>query len=725
MRGTDVNFDRAPNEVFVVSRHHFTVQSRSVQRNLDARQLERRHRRLHCATPLIGPWLQREAIRALTQDGSVTAIRILAKALTTHPDFNLRRRVAISLRHLQSAESINAFCAAWQETRHDALTAVLRERRWLATSPLELRVLTALKTGQKNALAKPDLPSVTALMHACSDADTDVRSLALNLLGELQTPEAIEQFCDQLAASEFAPSLQKLAAEKAYAPRDPGQRALFYFLTGQVQRYDALDFDHRLLRAGYETAEPELRHRLAARVRLSGRPELAKAIQSGPQKRILAEMSTREWESIVTVLREHKRHHDLWALLFETFPEWSSEVLGVLKQAGYRPPADSDAAVFDKLCKLRPVEGKRLRLFLPTPFCRSVLRMPTQGVRSLAFAPDGRTLGTVCSDTTAFLWDVPAARLKDNPGKRIGLAVLLAFSPDGRTLAVANTDHAARLWDLNSWQLKATLAGHNDKISAFGFSPNDQAFATGSYDNTTRIWDLSNYACRAVVNGHRGAVLSLAFSPDGQVLATGGHDETVRLWYTEAGASKATLTGNLSSVCTLAFSPDGRTLAAGSSDGTVRLWHVANGEMKTLFQGHRTSVMSVAFSPDGTRLATGSLDRKVRLWELSTGQLKASLEAHSDEVHSVAFSPDGKRLATGSRDKTARIWEVALTKPLIGMNRGDLFQIEQWAAGTTQSEEARPWHFLAALLRHRFRFDIELGEAAEKVFDEFDIEIEG
>ncbi|MBI4663163.1 MAG: WD40 repeat domain-containing protein [Verrucomicrobia bacterium] len=690
---------------------------------MDARQLERRQRQLYCSTPLIGWWRQRNAVKRLAGDGSTSAIRVLAKALIGHPDFQLRRTIAITFRHLDKADAINAFCGVWQETRHDALTAFLRERRWLATVPTELRVLTALKTGQRNVIASLGSSAIRPLFHAATDLDPDIASTALALLGDLRAQEAIDVFCDLLIASDH-PALAKLAADKGYAPREQGPRALFFFLTGQMERFEALDFDFRLLRANYEAAEAPVRQRIAARVRFSGRAELAKAIQGGPQKRLVTEMSTREWEAIVSVLRQNKRYQDIWALIFEAHPEWASEGLGLLKQAGYRPATDTDCAAFDKLCKLRPTEGKRLRLFLPTPLCRTVIRMPAQGIRMLAFSPDGAALATVCSDTTAFLYDVFTGRLKEKLTRRIGLSSLVAFSPDGHKLATGNVDNTSRVWDVLTWQLRATLSGHTDKISALAFSPDGKVLATGSYDNTTRIWDLATHQCRAVLNGHRGAVLSMAFSPDGQTLATGSHDETVRVWYSEGGANKATFTGNLSSVCSLAFSPDGRTLATGSSDGAVRLWHVANGEIKSMFQGHLSSVMTLAFSPDGTRLATGSLDRKVRMWDLASGLLKANLEGHSDEVHSLAFSPDGKALATGSRDRTARIWEIAVSKPLIGMTQDDLRQIEIWAGGQANPEEARPWHFLAALLRYRFRFDIELGEVAGRVFNEFDIEIE-
>lgn len=690
---------------------------------MDLRQLEICQRRLQCSTPWVGGWLREAAVKKLIRDQSTSAIRILTKALALHWDFRIRRCIAMAFRRLDDAGAVNTFCAVWRESRHDALAALLCERGWIATAPLELRVLTALKTGQWQAIAGAGLPTIEPLFNAANDSDPEIASLALVVLGKIHARDAIELFCDLLIRSEH-PLLQKLGIEKNFHPNDPGKRALFFFLTGQMERFEALDFDHRLLRAAYETAEPDLRHKISARVRLSGRPELANMLQGGTHKRQLVELKSREWESIVTVLRENRRYEDLWALVFETYPEWSVEALGFLKRAGFRPSNEADAAAFDKLCKLLPTEGKNLRLFLPSPICRAVFRMPTQGVRALTFSADGRMLATVCSDTTALLWDVSSRQLKEELSRRIGLVVVATYSPDGRTLAVGNVDNTSRIWDAATWQLRTSLIGHTDKISVLRFSPDNKTLATGSYDDTVRIWDLETAKCRVILSGHKGAVLTLAFSPDGQTIATGSHDETVRLWYTEGGASKATITGNLSSVCSLAFSPDGRTLATGSSDGMVRLWHVASGEVKAMFQGHNGSIMTLAFSPDGTRLATGSLDKKVRLWDLANGQPKANLEAHSDEVHALVFSPEGKILATGSRDKTARIWEIALTKPINAMTQDDLLQMQTLAGRQSSPEEARPWHFMTALLRHRFRFDIELGEIAGRVFSEFDIEID-
>jgi WD40 repeat protein len=686
-------------------------------------QLEICQRRLHSQTPVFGKWLRWRAAKALAFDGSPRAFRMLAKALTDHPDSGVRGLVAGILRQVRKPEAIDAVCAVWQETRHDALTKLLGEGRWLAGSPIDLRVLTALKTGQERAIAGQGPGFIAALAKSCGDRDREIAARAIALLGQLQNPKEIEALCDLLIRSDL-PALRKVAIDKSYAPQGSGRRALFYFLTGQNERYEALDFDHALLRANFEAADPELRRRIASRVRTSGRAELTTVLQGRREKRHLSEMTAREWETVVKVLSENRRYDDLWALAFEALPEWSAETLGILKDANYRPANDTDRVTFDKLCKLRPAEGKHLSLLLPVPHCRRILKAHEHGVRTLAFSPDGKTLATGSNDTIALLWDVTEGRVKASLPDQGGSVLALAFSSDGQILAAGGADGKLRLWDAASGQLEAVLSGHTDRITTLAFSPDGQMLATGSFDGTVRLWNPATRQCMEILEEHSRGVLALSFSPDGKIVASGSHDETARLWHALSGQSKAVLSGHSSSVCTLAFSPDGRTLITGSSDGTARFWNVANGEFKAELPGHKGSIMSLAFSPNGRRLATAGLDKAVRIWEVATRQLKATLSGHQDEVHALAFSPDGKLLATGSRDATARLWEIAHAQPLIAMTRQDLEKVQKWSEVLTNPEEARGWHFVAALLRHRCRFDVELGEIAERVFGEFDIEIQ-
>jgi hypothetical protein len=55
-------------------------------------------------------------------------------------------------------------------------------------------------------------------------------------------------------------------------------RALFYFLAGRWDEYQAVDYDHSLLRGIYESAEPELRQRIIAQARAAGRLEWVPAL---------------------------------------------------------------------------------------------------------------------------------------------------------------------------------------------------------------------------------------------------------------------------------------------------------------------------------------------------------------------------------------------------------------------------------------------------------------
>jgi WD40 repeat protein len=187
----------------------------------------------------------------------------------------------------------------------------------------------------------------------------------------------------------------------------------------------------------------------------------------------------------------------------------------------------------------------------------------------------------------------------------------VAISPDGRTLASGSNDKTIKLWNLQTQGEIATLTGHSDWVSSVAISPDGRTLASGSDDKTIKLWNLQTQGEIATLTGHSQAVRSVAISPDGRTLASGSDDKTIKLWNLQTQGEIATLTRHSESVLSVAISPDGRTLASGSGDWTIKLWNLqTQGEIAT-FTGHSY----VAISPDGRTLASGSLDGTIQIWQ--------------------------------------------------------------------------------------------------------------
>jgi WD40 repeat protein/serine/threonine protein kinase len=194
------------------------------------------------------------------------------------------------------------------------------------------------------------------------------------------------------------------------------------------------------------------------------------------------------------------------------------------------------------------------------------------GVRSVAFSPDGRLLAVGCySNKPLTIWEAGSGKpLLKLPNPWVTASV--AFRPDGRWLAAANFDGTVRVWDVAAGkEVVRPPLQHGAAATSVAFRSDGKRLASGSMDQTVTVWDTSTWEPRLVLSNPTGAVLSVAFSPDGQRLAWGSTDSTVKVW-DEASRKIHTLRGHTGWVNDVAFSPNGQQIASASADGTVKIW---------------------------------------------------------------------------------------------------------------------------------------------------------
>ncbi|NEO97390.1 MAG: TIR domain-containing protein [Symploca sp. SIO2E9] len=245
------------------------------------------------------------------------------------------------------------------------------------------------------------------------------------------------------------------------------------------------------------------------------------------------------------------------------------------------------SASSDRTVKLWSREGKILQ----------TLYGHDKPVNDVTFSPDGKLIASGSQDRTVIIWKRDGEKVSsskkvltsgNSPESHREGVLSVRFSPDSKTLASTSWDKTVKLWNVDDGILKETISGHDGWVFDAQFGQQGQTITTASYDNTVKLWNTDGKLLKTLgenseaenknsepenSDGHSDGVVGLSFDPNSQTIATASADNTVKLW-SKNGSLITTIKGHTDKVNSASFSPDGAMLASASDDNKIILWRL-------------------------------------------------------------------------------------------------------------------------------------------------------
>ncbi|NVM27318.1 MAG: hypothetical protein HWN65_00640 [Candidatus Helarchaeota archaeon] len=294
-----------------------------------------------------------------------------------------------------------------------------------------------------------------------------------------------------------------------------------------------------------------------------------------------------------------------------------------------------------------------------------------KGVRTLAWAPEGKLLASASSDNTIRIWERDGECLKVLEGHKKEVH-FLAWAPDGELLVSVESGREGSddvpavvwLWHRNG---EPKTWFKTSPVRALAWTPNGEYFATGSVDNAIRLWDRNGKLIK-VLREHEGTVYSLAWAPESGLLVSSRGEGEILFWDKDWNFTREYQKGMKGSITRIKWSPNGEFLAS-FGGGRIALWSKEGKPLRALTfeekhaHAHTEDIIDIKWSPDSTLLASASWDRTILIWDTNGKCLKmiqvADLRSGSQFFsvpRSISWSSDGKTIASTFNDGTLRFW---------------------------------------------------------------------
>ncbi len=291
-------------------------------------------------------------------------------------------------------------------------------------------------------------------------------------------------------------------------------------------------------------------------------------------------------------------------------------------------------------------------------------------ISAIALEATGRRLVTVGDDHLVRMWKVDG-------GLQIGVWAghtdwvrTAAFSPSGKWLGTAGQDGQILLWELGLLNQVSSVSNQpvvldhrTSAIQSLCFSRTEDLLAAAGFDGKILIYDVRSRARVAEIAGPGADIRALAFSEDGGLLAAGARNGRIRLWCREDFSPVGELSGHRARVRGLSFSPDGSRLVSGGEDRRIMVWRLPEGIQEVELADQPALVTALTWCGN-RRFASGGTDNVIRVFQLPEGQEIAKLVGHSGTITSLIWDATQERLISSSFDTTVCKWPLSIEPEL-------------------------------------------------------------
>ncbi len=654
-------------------------------------------------------------------------------------DDQIAARADYLLRHALSGAALTEFCLCWSRTRDPHLEAILTECRLLPRQPQPLRLLCALKLDRQDIVQKCPPRQVDGLLSACQDTDAVIRANALKALRNLQSAETHEALCAAFIDTGNLDAAQA-ARDAGYLPSVADRRALFLFLTMQWQAYETLDFDQRILRALYETANPDLRQRLRRTVQEAGRIDFLSILTGAQDRDLASRMEPAEAGLVIQMLTRGQNWDRLWRLVQELPVSRGIEIFKILTTNHWVPESLEEQNLFRQLKEwtARPVILSPLELGAQLPLAVPLATLKIHGrVNDVAFAPDQPVLALATGSRKVILWNYQTAQVSQVLAGFAHSVGQVAYLPNGQLICAERTNRNSQCDILTfDGQNYHRLGSHTASVTALLPLPDDNLLTAGR-DFQMTFWDVSAGCQRtkvSVADWPRCA----AISADGRLAAL--VSDRIQLFdlplltpltdlpqFSKEGASFSPGVARCA-----AHISEGNELVTGQMNGQVVRYSEINStrrRQKSRLTTHPGAVAGICFLPREHQVITAGAEGEIHFIEWPSGKERSRILAPLPNLTSLEISPKGEFMATGSSDNAFTLWDLRtqglpsmLELPLADYQPEHLAVVESLVQVKSLPEPMRnTLRILEMLLQYRYRFDIQIGEISHIQPGEFDI----